>query len=69
MKPPPPGASTDSNAPFHTEVECHRKQSELISPSARQERTLAVNRWVAGSSPARGARFFKGLAPDQALTP
>src|SRR5262249_6738773 len=35
----------------------------LCSPVAQQVEQAAVNRWVAGSNPARGAEFPKKLAP------
>ena len=46
-------------------------QSALCSPVAQQVEQAAVNRWVAGSNPARGATFFKELVEysEDALTP
>ena len=39
------------------------------SPVAQSVEQAAVNRWVAGSSPARGAIIIKGLAADFAADP
>ena len=39
-------------------------QSALCSPVAQQVEQAAVNRWVAGSNPARGAKFSKHLAKN-----
>src|SRR5690242_2422319 len=36
------------------------------SPVAQLVEQAAVNRWVAGSSPARGAKLLKGLSPKTA---
>ena len=49
--------------PFcYLSVQARLQRVRAVSPVAQLVEQAAVNRWVAGSSPARGAKFSKGLA-------